>query len=132
MIVVDASALVAIGDGEAEAEIYLAVIERAARALISPINAVEAGVVLIGRQRFADAEDFDLWLESLAVEVDKSPGDHAGAMAAYLAFGRGYNPARLNLGDSFAYALAKKFDAPLLYKGDDFAQTDIRSALQPT
>lgn len=132
MIVVDASALVAIGTGEPEAELYLGVIERAARAVISPMNAVEAGVVLIGRQRFASTEDFDLWLESLAVEVDTSPGEHAGVMAAYLTFGRGYHPARLNLGDSFAYALAKKLNAPLLYKGDDFARTDIRSALQPT
>lgn len=132
MIVVDASALVAIGDGEPEEELYLGVIERAARAIISPVNAVEAGVVLIGRQRFASVEDFGLWLESLAVEVDTSPGDHAGAMAAYLEFGRGYHPAKLNLGDSFAYALAKSLDAPLLYKGDDFARTDIRSALQPT
>ena len=52
-------------------------------------------------------------------------------MQAYLTFGRGYHPARLNLADSFAYALARRLDAPLLYKGDDFALTDIRSALQP-
>ncbi|WP_293474434.1 type II toxin-antitoxin system VapC family toxin, partial [Phenylobacterium sp.] len=42
---------------------------------------------------------------------------------------RGNHPARLNLGDCFAYALAKHLDAPLLYKGDDFAKTDVRSAL---
>ncbi|HYE45293.1 MAG TPA: type II toxin-antitoxin system VapC family toxin, partial [Caulobacter sp.] len=44
----------------------------------------------------------------------------------------GRHPAKLNLGDCFAYALAKRLDAPLLYKGDDFAKTDIRSAVQPT
>ncbi len=132
MIVVDASALVAIADQEPEAELYLGVIERATRAVISPLNAVEAAIVLIGRQRFAGAEDFDLWLKSLSVEIDTSPGDYAGAMAAYLAFGRGYHAARLNLGDSFAYALAKKLDAPLLYKGNDFTLTDIRPARQPT
>ena len=132
MIVVDASALVAIAEGEPEAKLYLGAIEQAGRALISPINAVEAGVVLIGRHRFTGARDFDLWLKSLAVEIDTSPGDPSGAMAAYLAYGRGHHPARLNLGDVFAYALAKSLDAPLLYKGDDFVRTDIRSALQPT
>jgi ribonuclease VapC len=54
------------------------------------------------------------------------------ALAAYLAWGRGHHDARLNLADCFAYALAKHLDAPLLYKGDDFALTDVRSALQPT
>jgi ribonuclease VapC len=46
--------------------------------------------------------------------------------------GRGVHRAGLNLGDCFAYALAKQLDAPLLYKGNDFALTDVRSALQPT
>jgi ribonuclease VapC len=48
---------------------------------------------------------------------------------ARLRFGKGRHPARLNYGDSFSYALAKSLDAPLLFKGDDFAHTDIRSAL---
>lgn len=51
------------------------------------------------------------------------------ASAAYSRFGKGRHPARLNLCDCAAYALAKSLDAPLLYKGDDFARTDIRSAL---
>ena len=49
---------------------------------------------------------------------------------AFRKFGKGSgHPAKLNFGDCFAYALAKQLDAPLLYKGDDFAQTDVRSAL---
>jgi ribonuclease VapC len=51
-----------------------------------------------------------------------------GALSAFLRFGKGNDPARLNLADCFAYALAKTLDLPLLYKGDDFAKTDIRSA----
>lgn len=132
MIVVDASALVAIGGEEADAELYLEALERADKALVSPVNAVEAGLVLIGRGRIAHAVDFDRWLSALGVEVDNGLIAHADALNAYLAFGRGYHPARLNFGDSFAYALARKLDAPLLYKGDDFALTDVRSALQPT
>ena len=53
----------------------------------------------------------------------------APALQAYLQYGKGRHPARLNLADCFAYALAKRLDVPLLYKGDDFAKTDIRSAL---
>jgi ribonuclease VapC len=70
----------------------------------------------------------DRWLDQLAVRVNDTPVTQA-ALDAYLRFGKGRHPARLNLGDCFAYALAKALDAPLLYKGDDFALTDVRSAL---
>jgi ribonuclease VapC len=84
---------------------------------------------LIGRGRFAGVEDLDAWIAGLGLEVDAHSVGHGEALAAYMRYGRGYHPAKLNLGDSFAYALAKKLDAPLLYKGDDFSQTDIRPAL---
>ncbi|TCS18105.1 type II toxin-antitoxin system VapC family toxin [Caulobacter sp. BK020] len=129
MIVVDASALVAIGDFEDDAEDFADAISRASAAVISPVNAVEAGLILIGRRRFADIGDFNRWLSKLAVEVASDPVDHSGALAAYMSFGRNYHRARLNFADCFAYALAKQMDAPLLYKGDDFAMTDVRSAL---
>jgi ribonuclease VapC len=51
------------------------------------------------------------------------------AADAYRRWGKGFHPARLNYGDSFSYALAELYDCPLLYVGDDFAQTDVRSAL---
>jgi ribonuclease VapC len=132
MIVVDASALVAIADEEPEADRFLQALEGAQGATVSAINAVETGLVLIGRQRLRDIRELDRWLSDLKVDVDLSNVSHADALAAYLRFGRGYHRARLNLADCFAYALAKTLDAPLLYKGDDFALTDIRSALQPT
>lgn len=128
MIVVDASALVAIGDFEDDAEDFAEAIARASAAVISPINAVEAGLILIGR-RFADIDDFNRWLAKLAVEVSSDPVDHGSVLAAYMSFGRNYHRARLNFADCFAYALAKSLDAPLLYKGDDFPLTDVRSAL---
>lgn len=129
MIVVDASALVAIGDLEDDAKRFANAISRASAAVISPINAVEAGLILIGRHRFADIADFNRWLSRLGVEVTRDPVDHSAALAAYMSFGRNYHRARLNFADCFAYALAKQLDAPLLYKGDDFPLTDIRSAL---
>ncbi len=131
MIVADASALVAIGDEEPDAVDYLRIFQRQ-RSVISQINYVEVGIILIGRRRLATQADLDDWLARLDVSIEQG-NDLAGmAMAAYLRFGRGFHPAKLNLGDCFAYALAKTLDAPLLYKGDDFALTDIRSALQPT
>ena len=129
MIVVDASALVAIGDLEADAATFIRAIASSPGAIISPVNATEAGLILIGRGRLPGVPGVVDWLAELSVEVFAGPIDHMGALAAYVSYGRGFHPARLNLGDCFAYALAKALDAPLLYKGDDFARTDIRSAL---
>ncbi|MFI4935912.1 MAG: type II toxin-antitoxin system VapC family toxin [Caulobacterales bacterium] len=131
MIVVDASALVAIGDEEPDADDLLRVVN-SDETVIAGINYVEAGLILIGRRRLADKEDLDRWLGRLAVQVHTAEDLAGDALQAYLRYGRAYHRARLNLGDCFAYALAKSLDAPLLYKGDDFTFTDIRSALQPT
>ena len=131
MIVVDASALVAIGDEEHDANDFLGVLGTD-DAVIASINYVEAGLILIGRRRMATKADFDRWLGLLQITV-RTTDDLAGpALEAYLTYGRNYHRARLNLAECFAYALAKQLDLPLLYKGDDFAFTDIRSALQPT
>jgi ribonuclease VapC len=131
VIVVDASALVSIGDEESDADDYVRMLV-ANEAVITSINYVEAGVILIGRRRMVGKPDFDRWLSRLSVEVRSADDLSTAALEAYLAYGRGYHPARLNLADCFAYALAKQLDVPLLYKGNDFARTDIQRALQPT
>jgi ribonuclease VapC len=131
MIVADASALVAIGSEEDDADVYAAALERD-EVVISSINYVEAGIILISRGHLATQADLDEWLLRIGVAVEPTEALGALAMETYLRFGKGFHPARLNLADCFAYALAKSLDAPLLYKGNDFAQTDIRSALQPT
>lgn len=132
MIVVDASALVAIFLREPEQQTFLDVISAADAAWLSSINYVEAGLILSKRRLIPNRERFDTLLVSLRVQIREDIELGPLALDAYLQFGKGYHPARLNLGDCFAYALAKALDAPLLYKGDDFALTDIRSALQPT
>ena len=86
-------------------------------------------MILIGRQRLRDVEQLNLWLTELKVAVHGTGPTASDALAAYLRFGRNYHPAGLNLGNCFAYALAKSLDAPLLYKGNDFALTDVKSAL---
>ena len=131
MIVVDASALVAIGDEEADADDFLAALRRD-ESTISGINYVEAGIILIGRRRLATQQDFDQWVGRLNVAIEPSERLAADALAAYLVFGKGFHSAKLNLANCFAYALAKALDAPLLYKGNDFALTDVRPAIQPT
>lgn len=128
---VDASALVAVGLEELEAATLAAALSVATQAHVTPINYVEAGLILLGRGRFENQRAYCRWLSELDVNVsDLQLG--CEALAAYLTYGKGRHPARLNLADCFAYALANALDAPLLYKGDDFARTDIRSALQPT
>ncbi len=132
MIVVDASALVAIAECEPERAEFLDALERASSAIISIANAVETGLILIGRGALRDVASLNRWLAALAITVEVGSPDHSEVLEAYLRYGRNYHPARLNLADCFAYALAKRHNAPLLFKGADFAMTDIRSAIQPT
>ena len=132
MIAVDASALVAIAVNEPEKAAYTEVLNRVDSAWITPINYVETGLILKQRRYIENRLHLDEWLAIYDVAVDQGAALASTALEAYLTFGKGRHPARLNLADCFAYALAKELDVPLLYKGDDFAKTDIRSALQPT
>ena len=129
MIVVDTSALVAIAEREPEKQQFLSVLDRSKVSYLSPINYVETGVVLIQRLLMADAAELVDWLSGLGVTQREDVELGAAALAAYLQFGKGRHPAQLSLADCFAYALAKQLGLPLLYKGDDFAKTDIRSAI---
>jgi ribonuclease VapC len=130
IVAVDASAIVAIGLNEPERDDFLGVLDRAEAAFIAPVNVLEAGLAIVLRQRLMGLERYASWLVGLGVAEVSVPGD--AALEAYLLFGRGVHRAGLNLGDCFAYALAKQLDAPLLYKGDDFSVTDVTPALQPT
>jgi ribonuclease VapC len=129
MIVVDTSALVAVATEEPEHVPIMQTLLSSDRTVLSAFNYVEAGVVLISRGHLEDRAELDVWLAELGVTVHPDPEAPAKALDAYLVYGKGRHPARLNLADCFAYALAKQLDAPLLYKGDDFPLTDVRSAL---
>lgn len=130
IIAVDASALVAIGLGEPEAAAFTDILEAATEAYITPINFTEAGLALVLRNGEFRHDQFARWVAAQRIVEREVPGGLA--LHAYLQFGRGVHRAGLNLGDCFAYALAKELDAPLLYKGRDFVFTDIRPAPQPT
>ena len=131
MIVVDTSAIVAIAFGEPERGAFVQIIEQADKALISTVSAVEARMAVHGRrgQRAVALVD-DLLRLPVFELVAPGAGEMDAAYSAFVVFGTGSgHPANLNFGDLFSYALAKARGLPLLYKGDDFAQTDVLSAL---
>lgn len=130
MIAVDTSALVAIAFAEPEREAFVAALSGAGKACISVVSVVEARMVAHGRrgQRAVVLVD-DLLRPPLFEIVPPGPAEMEAAYVAFVAFGRGSgHPAGLNFGDVFAYALAKTRGLPLLFKGDDFARTDILRA----
>ena len=126
-MVVDTSAIFAIVLGEPERQAFARAIEAAERRLMSAATAVECVTVFAGRGLGRDPMlAMDLIFENLAIEIVPMDAEQWRAAAtALIRFGKGRHPARLNLGDSFAYALAKVSGEPLLCKGADFAQTDV-------
>lgn len=129
-VVVDTSALAAVVFGEPDAELLLAIMKRSAGDLqISAATAVELGIVVEARQGQEATDDLHLLITELGVRITPVDVAHvAVAVAAWRRFGKGRHAAGLNLGECFAYALAKIEGAPLLFKGDDFTQTDISIA----
>lgn len=129
-IVVDASALVAIALDEPEAEAMMAALD-GVQGWATPVNIMEAGLILVLREGLFTPAQFQDWLADRNVAETHSVTS-AHAFAAYLQYGKGVHRADLNMGDCYAYALARLMGAPLLYKGNDFVLTDVKSALQPT
>ena len=131
VIVVDTSAIVAVAFAEPERADFLAVIERADRVLISSVSVVEARMVVHARRGERAVVLLDNFFGLPMFEI-VPPGHQEmnAAYAAFVAFGKGSGqPAALNFGDVFSYALAKVRGLPLLYKGTDFSETDITDAL---
>jgi len=128
VIVLDASAALAILLEEPDAELLEGKLAQASNILMSPVNLWE---VLV-RARAFDGEDGERGAETFltGLDVNVVPIDIEIARTASTAFARfgKRTPAGLNMGDCFAYALAKARDAPLLFKGGDFARTDVRVA----
>ncbi|RIK97000.1 MAG: VapC toxin family PIN domain ribonuclease [Burkholderiales bacterium] len=130
MIAVDTSAIVAIVFDEDERHEFLDIATRAGKALVSSVSVVEARLVVHGRRGQAAVALLDDLLRLPIFEVVPTTAEDAdAAYAAFVVYGKGSgHPAALNFGDVFSYALAKTRGVPLLFKGDDFGQTDIESA----
>lgn len=129
-MVIDTSAIVAILFDEADALALARAIEADPVRRISAATLLEAAIVVETRRGLAGAEKLDQFLKSAGVQI--SPVTEEPAVIARLAFriyGKGRHPAALYFGDCFACALAHSTSEPLLFKGGDFAQTDVKKAL---
>ena len=128
-MVLDTSALLAILFDEPERRGFTESIEAAERRLLSAANFVETSMVLESRHGAEGVRALDRLLAAASVEIVAVDSAQAiAAREAFRQFGKGRHSANLNFGDCFAYALAKCAAEPLLFKGNDFSQTDVLSA----
>ncbi len=127
-MVIDASALLAILLGEPEAKALAEAIAGDPKRLVGAVSALEAAIVIHARKGAAGVRELDLLMHTARVTVVSLDADQVLlARSAYEKFGRGHHPAALNLGDCCSYALARASGERLLFKGNDFAQTDLSS-----
>jgi ribonuclease VapC len=127
-MVIDSSALLAILFGEPERRAFSEALEAADGCLLSAASFVETSMILESRYGAEGVRSLDRLL--IAADIEIATVDFLQAQAAreaFRQFGKGRHPAGLNFGDCFSYALAKCRAEPLLFKGRDFAQTDILS-----
>ena len=130
MMVADTSAVIAVLNNETEGSTFLNLMVNDGEVLVSTATAVEILVVAMGKSDaiYADAVEF---LARPFIRLIPLDDEQLWIAAeAYRRYGRGRgHPAQLNFGDAFAYALASSRGLSLLYKGDDFARTDVAAAV---
>jgi ribonuclease VapC len=128
-MVVHASALLAILFDEPERKVFSVALNHASSTLLSPINWYEATVNAETRGT-EEAKALQPLMRRIGIQiVPVDQGQMELAHDAWRKYGKGRHKARLNMGDCFAYALAKQTGEPLLYKGRDFVHTDISPAI---
>lgn len=128
-MVIDTSAIVAILRNESEAATFERTIAAGSIRLIPATCVLEARMVLVSRRGEHALAEIDLWLAKIEADTIAVDADLVDlATQAWLAYGKGRHPAALNFADCLSYALARRSGLPLLYKGNDFAQTDIAAA----
>lgn len=131
VIFIDTSVFVAILTNEPDRDLFVDAIAGAERLITSPVVRLETCIVLSRRLDFSpgDAEArLGTFLED--AEIEETPVDSAvgaAAVACFEQYGKGRHPARLNFADCLSYACAKAHGATLLFKGEDFAQTDANA-----
>ena len=129
-MVIDTSALLAILLDERERRSYNEAIEAAATRAVSAATFVEVSIVVESRFGAEGLRDLDQFVDRAKIEIAAVDLEQANlARLAFSRFGKGRHPAGLNFGDCFSYALAIARGEPLLYKGEDFALTDVASAM---
>jgi ribonuclease VapC len=128
-VILDSSAIIAILRAEPEAQDFARAVISAEARRVSAVSYVESAVVIDSGKNAVASRRFDEFFRVSRIAVEAlTPRQAEIARQAYRDFGKGRHKAGLNLGDCFAYALAKEMDEPLLFKGTDFKHTDVESA----
>lgn len=127
-MVIDTSALIAILLGEPDAEAFAMAIVNDPKRLLSAFSALEVSIVIEAKKGEPGGRELDLLLHrSKIVIVAMDPEQAELARIAWRTFGKGRHPAGLNIGDCCSYALSKSSGEPLLFKGNDFSKTDLKT-----
>lgn len=131
-MIIDTSAIIAILNKEPEARDFVALVRDAAGPKMSTATYVELGAVVERRRDPVLSRQLDELIELFGIQIVDVDEDQARtARAAYRDFGKGLgSKAQLNYGDTFSYALASVCNEPLLFKGEDFSETDIHPAIR--
>ncbi len=130
-MIVDSSALVATIKGEPDGHRMAQIMDAAKSVRISAASYLETSIVIDGLRSPAHSARLDELIEEMGMLIEPVTVEQAKiARQAYRDYGKGSgHPAGLNFGDCFSYALARERREPMLWKGDDFGHTDIRSAM---
>lgn len=129
-MIVDTSAVMTVMFDEEDSESYDEAIAQAASCRMSVVNFLEAAIVLESRRGPTAGHELDAFLKEAGIELEQVTTEQAeAARQAWRRFGKGNHPAGLNFGDCFAYSLAEISKEPLLFRGRDFALTDVEVAL---
>jgi len=128
-VIVDTSAIIAILFNEEDAQIYAEAITQAESCRMSAATFVETAIVVEAQTKNNGGRQLDAFIRRAAIAIEPVTEEQAHiARQAFIDFGKGRHPAGLNYGDCFSYALSKTTREPLLFKGKDFAKTDLIAA----
>jgi ribonuclease VapC len=128
-MILDTSAIIAILFNEDDAETYAKAITRAESCRVSAATFVETAIIVETQTKNNGGRQLDAFIRRAGIAIEPVTEEQAHiARQAFIDFGKGRHPAGLNYGDCFSYALSKTTREPLLFKGKDFARTDLTAA----
>lgn len=125
-MIIDTSVLIAILNNEPETAQLIAALEQEKVRLMSAVSMVEASIVILNRKGEDGLRELDNLVSEAGISITPVDEEQSAlARTAYIRFGKGRHPAKLNFGDCFSYALAIAQQQALLFKGNDFNKTDV-------
>ena len=129
-MVIDSSVLIAILLAEPDAEDLANLIVESSEIYVSAVTIFETSMVIESKKGEQGANEYDQLIEAISPTIVAFDSQQANlARIAWKTYGKGRHPAKLNFGDCCSYAIAKHLNQPLLFKGDDFSKTDIKTVI---